>query len=96
MSSSESGADFKVLLEKKKSSRRGTAEVNPTRKHEVASSIPGLDQWVEDPVLLWLWCRLAAVAPMGPLAWDSHGCGPKKTTKTNQKTPQSPSAQGCN
>ena len=23
-----------------------------------------------DPVLLWLWCRLAAVAPIGPLAWE--------------------------
>ena len=22
-----------------------------------------------DPALLWLWCRLAAVAPIGPLAW---------------------------
>ena len=24
---------------------------NPTRNHEVVSSIPGLAQWVEDPVL---------------------------------------------
>ena len=23
-----------------------------------------------DPALLWLWCRLAAAAPIGPLAWD--------------------------
>ena len=23
------------------------------------------------PVLLWLWCRLAVVAPIGPLAWES-------------------------
>ena len=23
-----------------------------------------------DPVLLWLWYRLAAVAPIGPLAWE--------------------------
>ena len=22
-----------------------------------------------DPVLLWLWCRPVAVAPIGPLAW---------------------------
>ena len=24
-----------------------------------------------DPMLLWLWCRLAVVAPIGPLPWDS-------------------------
>ena len=23
-----------------------------------------------DPVLLWLWCRLTAVALIGPLAWE--------------------------
>ena len=23
-----------------------------------------------DPTLLWLWCRLAATAPMRPLAWE--------------------------
>ena len=23
-----------------------------------------------DPVLLWLWCRPAATAPIGPLAWE--------------------------
>ena len=23
-----------------------------------------------DLALLWLWCRLAAVAPIGPLAWE--------------------------
>ena len=56
--------------------------MNPTRNHEVVGSVPGLFQWGKDPavscgvgrrcgsdlVLLWLWCRLAAVAPIGSLA----------------------------
>ena len=48
---------------------------NPTRNHEVAGSIPGVTRscgvgctYCSDLVLLWLWCRLAAVAPVGPLA----------------------------
>ena len=34
-----------------RSSHCGTAETNPTRNHEVAGLIPGLIQWVKDPVL---------------------------------------------
>ena len=52
--------------------------MNPTRNHEVVGVIPGLTQWVKDvallwavdPMLLWLWRRPAAVAPIGPLAWE--------------------------
>ena len=44
--------------------------MNPTRNHEVAGSTPALAQWVKDQVLLWLWCRPAAVAPIRPLVWE--------------------------
>ena len=34
-----------------RSSHRGTVEMNPTRNHEVAGSIPGLAQRVKEPAL---------------------------------------------
>ena len=44
--------------------------MNLMRNNEVVGLIPGLAQWVEDLVLLWLWCRLAGVAVIRPLAWE--------------------------
>ena len=43
---------------------------NPTSISEDVGSIPDLAQWAQDPALLWLWHRLAASAPIGPLAWE--------------------------
>ena len=53
-----------------RSSHHGSAEMNLTIIHEDEGLIPGLIQWVKDPVLLWLWCRQAATAPFLPLAWE--------------------------
>ena len=41
----------KVLKTLPGSSRHGSAIMNPTRNNEVMGSIPGLAQWVDDPVL---------------------------------------------
>ena len=39
------------LKKEARSSPCGTAETNLTKNHEVAGLIPGLTQWVKDPVL---------------------------------------------
>ena len=41
-----------------------------------------------DPVLLWLWCRLAAVAPIGPLAWEPLHAAGKALKRKQNKTKQ--------
>ena len=51
----------------------------------MAGSIPDLNQWVKHLALLWLWCRLAAVALIGRLAWElPHAAGMALKTKNKQ------------
>ena len=68
------------------SSHCGAMKTNLTSINEDVGSIPDLAQWVKDPavavscsvghrldldpMLLWLWHRLAAVALIRPLAWE--------------------------
>ena len=60
---------------------------NPTRNHVVAGLIPVLAQWVKNLVLLWLWCRPVAIAPIRPLAWEppyASGAAQRNSKKTKK------------
>jgi len=52
-----------------------------------------------DPALLWLWCRLAATAPIQPLAWEppyATGAAQEMAKKTKKKKKKSFSPYGHN
>ena len=62
-------------------------ETNLSRISEDTGLIPDLAQWVKDLSFLWLWCRLAAVAPIRPLAWEppyTADAALKRQTKQNK------------
>ena len=56
---------------------------NPASINEDAGSIPGSLSGLKDLALLWLWCRLAAAAPVQPLAWKPPYASIRQ--KTNKK-----------
>ena len=76
--------NFKWMKNTMGSSRCGTAETNPTSIHEDVGSLALLSgsgsgvtlscgvgrRRGSDPKVLWLWYRLATVAPIQPLAWE--------------------------
>jgi len=93
--------DVEFIVRMMRSFHHGAVVTNPTRNHEVAGSILGLVQdrgaavscgvvcrCGSDPVLLWLWCRAAAVAPIRPLAWEppyARGVALKRPKKKKRK-----------
>ena len=58
------------------------ASLSGLRIYELWSCRRGLDL-----ALLWLWCRPAAIAPIGPLAWECLECGLKNQKKKKKKEP---------
>jgi len=48
-----------------------------------------------DPALLWLWWRLAATAPIRPLAWESPFAAGVALEKTKSPPPQKAGACQC-
>ena len=77
---------------------------NPTGMNEDVGSIPGLAQWVKGSGiaascgvgrrhgsdLVWLWCRPAAAALIGPLAWELPRVWSYKAKKKKKSTSRSP------
>ena len=48
-----------------------------------------------DLVLLWLWCRLAAVTPVRPLAWEHPYAEDVALQKDKRKKRKEKEKKGC-
>ena len=81
----------KKKKEQGRSSHHDSVVRNLTSIHEDEGLMPGLTQWVMDPVLLWLWHKPSAVALIQPLAWElpyAAGValkGPKKKKRERER-----------
>ena len=87
--------NYKIKKQQNRSSHCGSAVMNPISNHEDMGSIPGLAQWVKDPMSLWH--RLIAAALIRPLDWElpyATGAALKRQTKQN-KTKTVLQTPGC-
>ena len=77
------------------SSPCGAVEMSPTSIHPRPRSVGSgsgivVSADMPDPVLLWLWCRLAAAAPIRPLGLGTSIChkgSPKRKKKRRLSLP---------
>ena len=77
-----------IKKEQPRSSGHGSVLMSLTSIHEDAGSIPGLDQWIKGSGIAVAVARLAAIALIGPLAWElpcAMGVALKKQNKTKKK-----------
>ena len=70
--------------------RCGSVVMNPARIHEaVIQSLALLSRLRKDPSLLWLWCRLAAAAPIRSLTWELPRAVGVALKKQGENSPKS-------
>ena len=70
--------------------------MNPTSIRGVVGLILGLTQWVSDPALLWLWCRLVATGLIQSPVWELPyvmSAALKRKEKKKKTRPYGPPAQ---